>query len=1282
MASTATVSEAIDVFLSHGTPDKPWVHSLEAELKKLGLRVYVDDRVLEPGQVWPLELADAIARSRSMALVVSAAALQRPWVALEWPSFLETHGATAGRLIPVLIDEVKLPPLLNALQAVRATHRDAAQAAKALADRLGRLGSGTDEKVAGSTFGQHLVFVLQPIGDKQDRVAVIDAVGRRRQTTAPSSRDGFRTARLLFDRLSREPIQNDADRAELQSHARLLGQALFDTLFDDNLAGVLQEATRTGMPRPLLTIRSDDVALLALPWELLHHAGRFLVRDRVIDLVRSDEQSVGPGGLIAAAARPFSLVVNVSAPEESGLNYEAESYRITRALAGHCTATPTELGTLDDLAETVAQQRPTGIHFSGHGSPGLLLFEDDEGNEAPVRVGDLTARLRATPDGLLPPFFYLANCHGNDPALLEAGKPGVESLAAHLHRQGVAQVVAYSGPILDVLSTEAEAALYAAIAAGQTTRFAVEQAREVLTRPAESARSVLRQEPGTPAQAARDTHPFAWSQLVLYHRGPDHPLSQPVPPGKRRADDDAVNREFLDVGERRILDKGFIGRRTELHFLRRKVREGQRVFVLQGLGGLGKSTLAIHMVRDILHARADLCALWCQDAEKESSEDGIAEALVGQLLKYCRGRFGADWEQVVYQVDRTAGDDPARRIGLFLQALLQKVKRLVIYLDNLESLLVGPEEIEAAADPEAFGQWREPALAAIWDTLVQFSQATSALHVVASCRYRNDSFRAGLIPVSPLPADALFRLMGWFPALRRLSVDARARLVNRLDGHPRAVEFANDLVEHQRLEWEERQGREWRLPDPPGPGDLAREWSELVEPALPRVEAKLRDDLLLGAIWDRVLDDRPRRMLFRTTVLRRPWERDLVQHLGEPEETAEVAEATAQRLRQTSLLEAVDLRTRQGVTRHDTVHPATAKYVKHRFGDDPAVRLGAHRRVGEYYEAKAKSSSFIEYYFEAGHHLFQAGEYDRAFELLGPASNWLQQHGQVREGLRILEPFLAGTVRQALTPALTGQLLGTVGIAHYQLGQVERAIGFYEQRLVIARDIGDRQGEGAALGNLGLAYAALGQLERAIEIYEQRLVIAREIGDRHGEGNALGNLGTAYHRLGQLERAIEFLEQALVIDREIGDRRGEGTDLGNLGLAYYRLGQVERAIEFYEQQLVIVREIGDRRGEGNALGNLGLAYADLGQLERAIDYYYEQQLVIAREIGDRRGEGLALGNLGIAYGNLGQMARAESFLEQALRIGQEIRDPRIIQLATAQLERVRAGGGPGPSPSE
>src|SRR5262249_46994040 len=153
---------------------------------------------------------------------------------------------------------------------------------------------------------------------------------------------------------------------------------------------------------------------------------------------------------------------------------------------------------------------------------------------------------------------------------------------------------------------------------GQNTRYAVRQARLALAGPfgdpaarhrpralAETTETTETTETAEPVETAKagdamragaaagaapfadTTHPFAWAQLVLYPRGPDFPLSLPVPSGAGLGQpEEALKRTFEGAGDRRVLATGFIGRRSELHRVRRRIREGERVFVFQGLGGL------------------------------------------------------------------------------------------------------------------------------------------------------------------------------------------------------------------------------------------------------------------------------------------------------------------------------------------------------------------------------------------------------------------------------------------------------------------------------------------------------------------------------------------------------------------------------------------------------------------------------------------------------------------------------------------------------------------------
>jgi len=290
------------------------------------------------------------------------------------------------------------------------------------------------------------------------------------------------------------------------------------------------------------------------------------------------------------------------------------------------------------------------------------------------------------------------------------------------------------------------------------------------------------------------------------------------------------------------------------------------------------------------------------------------------------------------------------------------------------------------------------------------------------------------------------------------------------------------------------------------------------------------------------------------------------------------------------------------------------------------------------------------------------------YVILGTLGLAYHNFGDLRKAIEYYEQTLK-IAQEIGNKQLESIVLVNMGLAYDNMRDLRKAITYYEQALKIDQEIRYREGESAVLANIGSAYHNLGDLRNAIKYCEQALKIAEEIGDRLGERTCLGILGLVYSDLGEPRRALKFHGEALKIVQEIGDKQGESIVLETLGLAYNHLGDLRNAIEYYEQALKIAQEIGYRRGEGADLGNLGNAYSDLGEPRKAIEYY-EQALKISREIGDRRGEGNSLGNLGLAYSDLGEPRKAIEFLKQSLAIGKTIEDPRIISFCEQKLKEL------------
>ena len=201
--------------------------------------------------------------------------------------------------------------------------------------------------------------------------------------------------------------------------------------------------------------------------------------------------------------------------------------------------------------------------------------------------------------------------------------------------------------------------------------------------------------------------------------------------------------------------------------------------------------------------------------------------------------------------------------------------------------------------------------------------------------------------------------------------------------------------------------------------------------------------------------------------------------------------------------------------------------------------------------------------------------------------------------------------------------------------------------------MGDRSGEAVTLNNIGLVYNNIGKAQEALKYFQQALLISREVGDRSGEAVTLNNIGLVYNNIGKAQEALKYFQQALPINREVGDRRGVSVTLNNIGLVYLNIGKAQKALKYFEQVLPISREVSHRRQEATTLNNIGAVYDSIGKAQEALKYY-QQALPINREVGNRRGEANILSNIGVVYHSMGKPQEALKYYQQALPINREV----------------------------
>ncbi len=223
---------------------------------------------------------------------------------------------------------------------------------------------------------------------------------------------------------------------------------------------------------------------------------------------------------------------------------------------------------------------------------------------------------------------------------------------------------------------------------------------------------------------------------------------------------------------------------------------------------------------------------------------------------------------------------------------------------------------------------------------------------------------------------------------------------------------------------------------------------------------------------------------------------------------------------------------------------------------------------------------------------------------------WLAHYEQAR--IRLQKSIqICQTLPESDELALALELLGRV---HYWQGEYGPAKEYFEESLTLYRQTGNRAGMAQTLNNLANVLCdLLADYDRAQPLYAESLALARQIDDRFGIARALINQGAVAQEVGNYTEAQQLYRQSLEVYRELEYRHGQSAALNYLGQVAALRGDHDAAKAFLQQSFDLSYETGDRHLMVNCLTQLGNTACRRGAYPEAKDYF-DEALNLAMEI--------------------------------------------------------------------
>jgi len=680
----------------------------------------------------------------------------------------------------------------------------------------------------------------------------------------------------------------------------------------------------------------------------------------------------------------------------------------------------------------------------------------------------------------------------------------------------------------------------------------------------------------------------------------------------------------------------FVGRERELHELRELTKK-ERLITLNGIGGVGKSRLAIELATSRKGAFQD--GVWIIQLGPLTDESLISQSvaaalnireqpdqeMLGTLLDFVRNR------EILLILDNC--EHLIRGCALFAETALSHAPNLRIIATSRESLGITGEI-----------QWRVPSLNLpdLQQSSLEQARSSEAIELFHQrAREVNNRF--------VLTED------NWTTVVR---------ICERLDGIPLAIELAAGLC--KALSAKEISDR------------LVDRFSLLTggsRTALPRQQT-----LVATMDWSYdLLPEEEQRILRQLSVFSGGFSLEAAEAVvGEDAEPLEILRGIVSLVGKSLIVQEQE----RSNTRYDILE-TVRQYAAQKLleSGESATARNRHldyfldRAEGAEPHLHAGSQEAVVASLELEHDNYRAALDwsidripDKAIRLAAALWYFWDVHGDLSVGRRWLKNALDDK-REFANHSHAWALIGAGSLARAQ-GDIDEADGFLQRALTSYRELADQRGTAKALDELAALAYLQGNHQRGESLCRESRDLYEQAGEPEGVASTLFSLGHWAATTGNYVESDQLLRKSLELCESLRFLQGRGAALASLARLNLYLGDFQPASELADRARTFSARIND---------DWNIAFLDfiLGEIDKhlgafaAAEEHHRASLVSFRKRGDMWGIARTLRALASVKRRSNAFGQALAMLQQSLHLCLKLNDRWEMAQVLEEMSHLR-----------